>query len=145
MSSPLLRYAPAWLIGLGILLTWGAALLVTPSGANVWQVGLVAAVGVGVPSSCLAWIFRGQQRLAREAAIDEVREMMADGIKNQLAVIGMCAPLAGDHEASQMALDGINTSIGQINTMVDSLSNESLVVWKTRYRHALQNGRLAPA
>ena len=143
LSARALRRVELWLIATGILVVWAAAVLVTPPGTNVWLIGLVAAVGVGIPSGALAWIFHLQQRLARDAAISEVREMMSDRVKNQLAVIGMCTPMTQDRDAFEIAVGGINASISEIQSVVDNLSSEAIMAWKRHYREALAGAAVA--
>jgi len=44
-----------------------------------------------------------------------------------------------DREAYAFAVEGINTSVDSISSMVDSLSQESLKSWKSHYREAVAN------
>lgn len=80
---------------------------------------------------------RRRQRAVRLRTIDELREMMADRVKNQLAVIAMYLPMTQDREMLEMTLGGIHESIDEITRAVDSLNDESLSSWKTHYRGAI--------
>ncbi len=143
MSRIVYRHTPFWILGIGILLTWFLAVAFTYPHANPWQIGGVVVLAVGAPNALLIVYFRRHHRLVREAAIAEVREMMADRVKNQLAVIGMYAPLTQEQGGSALAIDGINASMTEISRVVDGLSSESLGSWKAHYQNALDNGALS--
>lgn len=66
----------------------------------------------------------------RETVIVEIGAMM---------VAGMYAPLTGDREAFDMALEGINTSASETTRGVESLTSESLVSWQEHYADAIGN------
>lgn len=142
MLARLLRHIELWLSAAGVLVVWVAAALIAPDAGSVWKVAALAALAVSLLHGIIFWIVRRRQQRVREHAITEIREMMADRVKNQLAVIGMYAPLTQEREAFEMALGGINASITEIAAVVDSLSSESLVDWKQHYRAAIKNGAL---
>lgn len=146
MLDRFLKNIELWLSFAGLLVVWAAAAVVSPDGTDVWRIAALAALGVSVLHGAIFWTVRRRQRVVRERAIEEIREMMADRVKNQLAVIGLYLPMAQDREAFAMAVDGINDSITQVTHIVDGLSNESLTSWKGHYREAVANATsLVPA
>lgn len=80
---------------------------------------------------------RSRQRRVRAQAIHEIREMLADVVKNQLAVIGMWLP--EDKKEYGMHIEGIQESIGRIEDLVDSMSEEALASWKDQYAAAIES------
>lgn len=52
----------------------------------------VTALGISVLHGLIFWVVRRRQRRVRQEAIVEIREMLADVVKNQLAAIGMSLP-----------------------------------------------------
>ncbi len=81
---------------------------------------------------------RAQQR-ARAQAVAEVREMLVDVIRNQIAIIQMNADSTPQDTARRMrAQERIATSIMKILSTLDDLSEASLDDWKDRYRTLLE-------
>ena len=128
-----------WLSSAGVVVVYLASSLFAPEGANVWRIAAGTALAVSVIHGVIFWVVRKRQRAMRERALAEIREMLADRVKNQLAVIAMSLPMTQDREAYAFAVEGINTSVDSISSMVDSLSQESLKSWKRHYREAVAN------
>lgn len=134
-----------WLSGAGLLVVWAAAVLVAPGNADVWQVAAVTALAVSVLHGFIFWAVRRRQRRLRNEAIHEIREMLADTVKNQLAVIGLWLQTGDPDSDFEVQLEGINDSIDKISSMVDGLSEESLRSWKLRYEAEEERGAQVPA
>lgn len=126
-----------WLSGAGLLVVWIASVILAPGSDDVWKIAAVTALGVSVLHGVLFWVVRRRQRRIRRASIYEIREMLTDGVLNELAVIQMFLP-DGRGEAD-VAVEGIKDSVTNISTLVDGLSEEALTEWKTEYREAVAN------
>jgi hypothetical protein len=130
-----------WFSGAGLLVVWIAAVIVAPGNANVWQIAAVTALVVSVLHGMIFWVVRGRQRRLRARSINEIREMLADVVKNDLAVIQMVLP-----EEKSFEVEMIKERIEAIGAQVDHLSEEALTTWKQHYREAVVNATdLQPA
>ena len=132
-----LRNIELWLSAAGLLVVWVAYLIVSPSGGDVWKVAAITALVVSVLHGMIFWVVRSRQRRLRAEAIHEIREMLADVVKNQLAVIGMWLP--EDREEYGMQIEGIQESMGRIEELVDSMSEEALADWQDKYAEAIES------
>ena len=138
MLNRFLRNIELWLSAAGLLVVWVASIIVSPGDANVWKVAALTALVVSLLHGLIFWIVRHRQRQVRRQAINEIKEMLADVVKNQLAVIGMWLQLGETRPEFEAQLAGISESIGNISEMVDSLSEESLHSWMVKYSQAVE-------
>lgn len=136
--SKFIRHIELWLSGAGLLVVWIASIIVAPGSENVWKVAALTALGVSVLHGLIFWGVRRRQRKVRKQAIHEIREMLADVVKNQLAVIGMWLP-SGNNQEMDMHIEGIKESIDHIEELVDTISEDSLRSWKTKYHEAIES------
>ena len=127
-----------WFSLAGLAVIWMMPALFSGSAINPWQVAALTATFVGVFHGGIFWTVRRKQRRVRSRAIWEIREMLEDVVKNQLAVIGMYLPSAKENPQLAIELEGIKESIESISQLVDSLSEESVDQWKTRYKEAVE-------
>lgn len=134
-----------WLSAAGLLVVWGAAAVLGPSGVGVWQIAAVTALGVSVLHGLIFWVVRRRQRLIRSESVDTIREMLTDQVSNQLAIMRMWIPEDADRAALEAHFDGIDTSISEIDRMVNGLSEEKLRAWETTYANAAEHIRLPEA
>ena len=126
-----------YLSGAGLLVIWAVPALFGQS--DVWKVAAFTAVGVGVIHGLIFWFVRRRQRKQRMATILEIREMLSDVVKNQLAVIQASLPEERRREKYDIFFEGIEESIAEIAERVDSLSEESIEEWKADYEVAVAN------
>lgn len=132
-----INHIELWLSGAGLIV-----ILAVPAvfgGTNVWRVAAFTAAGVGVLHGLIFYAVRRRQRKRRMETIVEIREMLSDVVKNQLAVIRASLPAGEDREQYDIYFDGIEDSIEEIAERVDSLSEESIEDWKSEYREAVSN------
>ena len=123
-----------WLI-LALVSVITAATAVLLSGDLIpWRVAVWTAFVVSILDGALFWGFLRWESRARAAVLTDVQEMMADQVKNQLAVINLSLAMSS---ADRESLDLVNESLDAITTMIDSLSEESVSSWKTHYREAV--------
>ncbi len=134
-----------WLSAAGLLVVWGAAAVLGPTGVGVWQIAAVTALGVSVLHGLIFWVVRRRQRLIRSESVHTIREMLTDQVSNQLAIMRMWIPDDADRAALEAHFDGIDTSISEIDQMVNGLSEEKLRAWETTYANAAEHIRLRPA
>ncbi|PAP76057.1 hypothetical protein [Rubrivirga marina] len=132
-----------WLSAAGLLVVWGAAALLGPSGVGVWQIAAVTALGVSVVHGLIFWVVRRRQRLVRSESVHTIREMLTDQVTNQLAIMRMWIPDDADRAMLEAHFDGIDSSISEIDRMVNGLSEEKLRAWETMYANAAEPIRLA--
>ena len=121
----------------GLLVVWVAAAFFSPAEGMVWQVAALTALGVSMLHGGIFWVVRRRQRQIRTHSILEIREMLADQVKNQLAVMRMWMPEGEQQAEFEMQFAGINESIDSISGLVDELSEESLKAWKGHYSNAM--------
>lgn len=139
MLQRFLNNIELWLSSAGVVVVYLASSLFAPEGADVWRIAAGTALAVSVIHGVIFWVVRKRPRAMRERAIAEIREMLADRVKNQLAVIAMSLPMTQDREAYAFAVEGIGASVDSISSMVGSLSQKSLKSWKRHYREAVAN------
>lgn len=127
-----------YLSAAGLAVVWIVAAVLGPTGVSVWQVAAVTALGVSVLHGAIFWVVRRRQRQIRAQSVHEIREMLTDQVKNQLAVMRMWMPerTAPELEAH---LKGIAESIDEVDRMVDGLSEEKLRAWKATYSNAAEH------
>lgn len=133
-----------WLSGAGLLVVWAAAALLGPTGVGVWEIAAVTALGVSVLHGVIFWVVRRRQRLIRAKSVHDIREMLSDQVTNQLAIMRMWMPEGADREAFEVQFEGISESIGEIDQMVNGLSEEKLKAWKSTYENAAEHVRFSP-
>jgi hypothetical protein len=114
----------------GLVVIFLVPTLLQPNPEDVWAVAAVTAVVVGVLHGVIFWLIRRRQRQVRAAAVAEIREMLQDVIKNQLAIISLNAQLSG---AQQRHMQRIDSSVKSIEDALTHISEESLSQWKIRY------------
>ncbi len=120
------------LSGLGLIVIVVVPLVLQPGPDAVWQVAAVTAVVVGLLHGVIFWLIRRRQRQIRTQAIAQIREMVHDVVKNQLAIISLNAQLSGAQERHQQRIE---TSVKRIEEALTHISEESLSKWQTRYGH----------
>ena len=98
----------------------------------------ITAIGVGLLHGLIFWVIRRRQRVVRQQSIEEIREMLGDVVKNKLSVIDMYLPADDGQDVVEAQLDGIRETIEQISVHVDTLSEESIKDWKTKYDGAVR-------
>lgn len=127
-----------WLSGAGLVVIVGVPYVIAPAPGGFWRVAAITAIGVGLLHGVIFWVIRRRQRIIRQRSIDEIREMLSDVVKNKLAVIDMYLPKDDGQEVVEAQLEGIQETIDQISSHVDTLSEESIDDWKTRYDGAVR-------
>ena len=127
-----------WLSAAGLVVILAVPELSAQGGEGFWQVAALTAMVVGVLHGAIFWVIRRRQRRIRECSIEEIREMLSDVVKNQLAVMQMYLPQENE-EIVEAELEGIKASISQVSAQVDALSEETLTEWKTHYHEAVAN------
>jgi hypothetical protein len=127
-----------WLSGAGLVVILGVPYLVAPAPGTFWQVAAITAIGVGLLHGLIFWVIRRRQRVVRQQSIEEIREMLGDVVKNKLSVIDMYLPADDGQDVVEAQLDGIRETIEQISVHVDTLSEESIKDWKTKYDGAVR-------
>lgn len=106
------------------------------SAGSSWRWSAGAAVVVGVLHGFIFWLIRRRQRSVRRAALAEARVMLRDVVNNQLCVIQFMADLSVKNDGpAANAHARITECIGQIDGVLDQISEESLARWKARYRY----------
>jgi hypothetical protein len=119
-----------WLSAAGILVTFAIPLLF-PNSFEFWQVAAFSAVGVATLHGVIFWLVRRRQRVVRARAIAEIRAMMQDVVKNQMAIFSLVADTSAAEDAELLG-----ESMDTISHLIDTLGEESLVTWKGRYESA---------
>lgn len=136
-KRPFLDHIELWLSFAGLVVALVVPQLLGVEDGSYWRVMAVVALAVGLIHGGIFWVVRRRQRQIRRSSINEIREMLADVVKNQLTAIDMYLP-PEDQTIVRQELDGIRASIGRITQEVDSLSEESIHDWKTKYDGAIR-------
>jgi hypothetical protein len=127
-----LRYLELHLTGAGLIVIFAAAAVANRFNVDLWQVTGCTATAVGAIHGMIFWFVRRRQRQVRQVAIDDVRSMLKDVVKTQLAVLQLAHEL--NHlQPGRITPEAFDRSIARIASAVDSLSNESLKTWQQRY------------
>ena len=118
----------------GMLVIFGASILLGMSNPDYWPLLAVTAATVGVLHGLIFWVVRRRQREVRRKALSEAQQMLRDVINNQLTVIQMSqkTPQADD-VAMQIANRRVTESIGLIAEALKNVSEESLQRWRSQY------------
>ena len=142
MSRKFFDHIELWLSAAGLGVVW----LVTLAAPAVepWKVAAVTALGVSVIHGVLFWAVRRRQRRVRFEAVHEIREMLTDEVKNQLAVLGASLPSRGMEEYAGQ-LEDVARSVDAIGAMMDELTEEKLTAWKRTYANAQEHYALSAA
>jgi hypothetical protein len=111
-------------------------LLNQPDGA-LWEMRTVTAVAVGTLHGVLFWTVRRRQRVVRQRTVDEVQDMLNDLIDNKLSQIVMTLHTTkAITDGQQRAFASIKETALTIGRVLDTVSEESLEGWKSRYQRA---------
>ena len=138
LPSSFVKHIELWLSGVGLLLIFGVALFMGSSGVAFWRLIAIIAVGIGVVHGFIFWAVRRRQRQVRRQSIHEIQQMLSDVLKNKLAAINMYLPEEENQEMVKQELDGIRSSIEDIASEVESISEESIEGWKEHYSGAVE-------
>ena len=139
LTDIFIRHVELWLSALGLILIFVIVLLFAPDGDSVWRTATIAAVTIGVLHGIIFWLIRRRQRRLRQEAIEEIRDMLSDVVKNQLAVIGVCLPDApGAGQRQRRAVGHIRDSLARIALLIDSISEDSLQHWQATYATSVE-------
>lgn len=132
-----LDHIELWLSFAGLIVAIALPQVFGAEGMSFWRATAAVAIAVGLIHGFIFWTVRYRQRQARRESIREIREMLADVVKNQLTAIDMYLP-AADQAIVRQELDGIRESIGCITEEVESLSEETIHRWKRKYDGAIR-------
>ncbi|XWX05390.1 hypothetical protein VZO05_07465 [Aggregatilineales bacterium SYSU G02658] len=130
------------LSGLGLVVIVTVPAVLRPEPSDWWAVTAITAIVVGVLHGGIFWLIRRRQRQARAAAIAQIREMLGDVVKNQLAIISLNAQLSGAQSRHQQRIE---TSVKRIEEALTHISEESLAQWQARYEEDASTTQAAPA
>lgn len=135
MLNQCLNYLELILTGIGLIVIGLVMLVFAGDGAMPWQAGMIIATVVGVLHGVIFWLIRRRQRLVRQAAINEIRDMLEDIVNNKVQIITLSAHmLAKDqNEAILARLDRIGSTADLIAQTIRHLSTESLQTWQSHY------------
>ncbi|MGQ9836794.1 MAG: hypothetical protein ACUVRV_02210 [Cyanobacteriota bacterium] len=103
----------------------------------------ISATLVGIIHGILFWLLRRRQRSVRQEAIDQIREMLEDLVKNRIQTIKMSLYIAQAHrpeeeERIQQSFERVYQILREMNHLVDHISEESLTSWRHRYQQTLR-------
>ena len=96
----------------------------------------VTVVGMGLIQAAIQWADRERSARLRQRQIHEIREMLRDQILNQLATIKLWLAEKPDGRSVARLFEEIDTSIDEIATAIDQLSEQQLDTWKLAYANA---------
>jgi LytS/YehU family sensor histidine kinase len=114
----------------GLIVIGVVPALLQPVLGNTMAVTALTAVVVGLLHGVIFWLIRRRQRQVRQQTISEMRTMLNDVVKNQLAIIALNAQMGRVQERQMKRIDD---SVSNIVSALDHLSEESLHHWKQCY------------
>jgi uncharacterized YccA/Bax inhibitor family protein len=129
----LLNHIELILSAAGILVIIVVPTVLSSFVGDVWRVATVTATFVGVLHGLIFWLIRRRQRQLRSEAVREIKTMLNEVVKDQLAIIMVNAQLARPEEKR---MQQIQQSVDRIVESVDHISSESLLRWQQIYRSA---------
>jgi len=132
-----LDHIELWLSVVGLIVAIALPHVFGAEGMSFWRATAAVAIVVGLIHGFIFWTIRYRQRQARHESIREIREMLADVVKNQLTAIDMYLP-SENQTIVRQELDGIRASIECITQEVDTLSEETIHRWKRKYDGAIR-------
>ena len=103
---------------------------------DYWHVIAVTAMAVGVVHGLLFWYVRRRQRLVRRELISAMRPMLADRIKNPLAVLLMAVTEGEANDRTNEEREVVVAALSaarDISATLDLLSLDSLHKWQHQY------------
>ena len=106
---------------------------------RVISLALISVVLVGLYMGTYHYL-KSQQGAMRRQIIFEVRLMLMDIIRNDLATVSMNIGFARDLSDSRH--DRINAAIKHITDTLDTLDEATLLTWRDKYRHTLEVSQL---
>ena len=121
------------LSGAGLIVIWLVPSFVIYGRYDIWRVTALTAITVGLLHGVIFWLIRRRQRQVREEAIKEMRLMLRDIINNQLTII-----MASASQSETKNVERVTRSIQRISELLETLSEESLRAWKSRYARTLK-------
>ncbi|MET0263906.1 MAG: hypothetical protein ABW223_13465 [Rariglobus sp.] len=125
------------LTGAGLLVIF-VVHLIFRGNENSWMLSAVTAVAVGVLHGFIFWLVRRRQRTIRRRALQEAEQMLKDVVNNQLCVITFAVEMHKREEISfKTAHEHITDSVGKVHVVLNDLSEESLELWKSKYKKGL--------
>lgn len=127
-------------VGIGVILLSGW--VASRSDLSVATATAVSATVVGVIHGILFWLLRRRQRRVRQEAIGQIREMLEDLGKNRLQTIKMSLYMVqvrqpDQEERARQSFDRVYQILGEMSSLIDHISEESLASWRQHYRQTL--------
>ncbi|MFT0787484.1 hypothetical protein [Synechococcus sp. H55.10] len=127
-------------VGIGVILLSGW--VASRSALSAATATAISATVVGVIHGILFWLLRRRQRRVRQEAIGQIREMLEDLGKNRLQTIKMSLYLVqvrqpDQEERTRQSFDRVYQILGEMSSLIDHISEESLASWRQRYRQTL--------
>ena len=106
---------------------------------DVWHTAAITSILVGALHGVLFWVIRRRQRIVRQRAIEDIREMLQDVVLNPLAAISVGTYLIEKKHpnitVNERYLCRIRCAVEEISLAMNTISDESLGMWKHRYRN----------
>lgn len=116
----------------GLLVIWLVPSFVV-RGYDVWKVAAVTAIAVGLLHGMIFWLVRRRQRNVRREAIKELQMMLRDVINNQLTIV-----MASASRPDPKNVERVRSSVQRVSDLLNTLSEESLSDWKSKYGRTLE-------
>ncbi|MCF2972703.1 hypothetical protein L1047_16020 [Synechococcus sp. Nb3U1] len=130
------------LTAVGLLLIFLIGIIASQMRISFWIATAISATMVGIIHGILFWLLRRRQRRVRQEAIEQIREMLEDLIKNRLQTIKMSLHIVQLQQPdlekqTQKKFDKAYEMIQEIKVVIDCISDESLVHWRHRYQQTI--------
>jgi len=129
MKYVFLRYIELILTTIGLLIIFAFIAWLPDSLENKWFIVSWVSLVIGGLHGFIFFAVRNRQRRVREEAIHEVAMMLQDLINNKMTVI---RNYAGSDDSGLRKIS--DDAVLNVTGIVNSLSEESLSSWKSRYK-----------
>lgn len=138
MKTPLLRHflhnLELYLGGVSLLVILFLPYILASGDGRLLQASSVTAAIVAVLYGVMLWCVRRRQKALRNEAIAEIQAMLQDLVRNKIALL-MVDTFTATHDSQQRdeSLERINQTIQNVLDILDSISDDSLQEWQSKY------------
>lgn len=138
MKTPLNRHLlhnlELYLGGLSLLVILILPRLLAGGNGRLLQVSTLTAMIVAALDGIILWYVRRRQQKLRQQAIAEIQAMLQDLVRNKIALLMVDTYTATrDPAQREESLARINENIETVLQILDSISEDSLQKWQSKY------------
>jgi len=115
--------------------------IVSDADLDVWFVIAMVAIVLGFGNGVMFYFMGRRRRETRRRIINEIRVMLRDRIVNTLSSISLNIEMSPDMDDRRK--QRILECVGEINDLLETLSDESYQIWADGYQYEYRDGDTA--